>query len=285
LWVVTIASVLAAGIMALLSLEAERARERGSAPPPSAQPPSVAPPSQRPLPPSPIPASPVPDPEADAREAAKRKAAAEARARASAATQAATGDIKSVACPGKTDEIATVDGDGKLLGHWPYKEPAASALASVPPAIATPSCAKVHRDALVAMKAMIAAAEATDPVIAQSIVALSCFRSIRYQKEVFCRKVGDGFAVRARASAPPGFSEHATGYAIDFGDRTRPDCNLSACFASTPVGQWLMANAPQYGFALSFPAGNAQGVMHEPWHWRFEGAPEARMVFAKANGG
>lgn len=286
LWALSIGSVLAAGIMAALHFDAERERAAREASATSSAAAASQGPQTAPLPAPPPPAAePVPDPDALAREAERRRKAAEARERARNEARAAQGEITSVTCPGKSDEVATVDADGKLLGHLRYKEPSSSALATVPSALASASCGKLHSDALAALKTMIEAARAQDPVIADSMVALSCFRSIRYQKEVFCRKVENGFAERARSSAPPGFSEHASGYAIDFGDRTRPDCNLAGCFADTPVGQWLAANAPAHGFALSFPAGNAQGVMHEPWHWRYEGAPEARAVFAKANGG
>jgi zinc D-Ala-D-Ala carboxypeptidase len=33
---------------------------------------------------------------------------------------------------------------------------------------------------------------------------------------------------------------------------------------------------------LSFPKGNGQGVMYEPWHWRYEGSPAAKDVFQAA---
>jgi len=55
------------------------------------------------------------------------------------------------------------------------------------------------------------------------------------------------------------------------------------------MGRWLIANATHYGFELSFPQGNAQGVTWEPWHWRWvgtsvaePGARAARAVFARA---
>jgi D-alanyl-D-alanine carboxypeptidase len=189
-----------------------------------------------------------------------------------------------VSCPGKSKEVVFAGEDGRLLGHWPYAEAPAGRLSPVPRDLAAGTCTTLDADALVALKGLVAAATAEDPALGAAIVALSCFRGIKYQREVFCRKVGDGFAARAKSSAPPGFSEHATGHAIDFGDRTRPECDLETCFSDTPVGRWLSANAGAHGFVLSFPAGNAQGVTHEPWHWRHEGTAGARRVFAAANG-
>jgi zinc D-Ala-D-Ala carboxypeptidase len=185
-------------------------------------------------------------------------------------------------CPNRR-ETATLAEDGRLLGHRPYGDANATDLGSSPAGFSGGSCAQLHGEAKVALEKLIAGARATDPAIAEAMIGLSCFRSAKYQREVFCRKVSDGFAVRARASAPPGYSEHATGYVIDFGDRNVPACNLNACFATTPVGQWLAANAGQYGFVLSFPEGNSQGVMYEPWHWRYQGTPAAQAIFAGAN--
>lgn len=185
-------------------------------------------------------------------------------------------------CPGNR-ATAVIASDGSLLGHRPYADANAAELGASPSGFSGGSCAQLHGEAKVALEQLMTAARAADPAIADAMVGLSCFRSAKYQREVFCRKVADGFAVRALASAPPGYSEHATGYALDFGDRNNPQCNLSECFATTPVGEWLSANAGQYGFVLSFPNGNGQGVMYEPWHWRYEGSGNARSTFAAAN--
>lgn len=187
-----------------------------------------------------------------------------------------------LSCPNQPGRRETAGADGRMLGHLPYREAPSGDLVRPPEGFATGSCTRLHADAGAALDAMLAAARAEDPAIADAMVGLSCFRSIKRQADIFCSKPQLSFAERAEASAPPGFSEHATGYAIDFGDRTRPECDLEACFAETPVGQWLAANAPRFGFVLSFPSGNSQGVMYEPWHWRFEGTDKARATFAQA---
>jgi D-alanyl-D-alanine carboxypeptidase len=183
----------------------------------------------------------------------------------------------------KSKDVAVIASDGRLLGHRPYDDAQRTELASAPAGFNSGSCSQMHGEAKVALEKLIAGARITDPALADAMVGLSCFRSSTYQREVFCRKVSDGVAVRARASAPPGYSEHATGYAIDFGDRNIPECNLNACFETTPVGTWLAANAGQYGFVMSFPKGNSQGVMYEPWHWRFQGSRASQTTFEAAN--
>ena len=86
---------------------------------------------------------------------------------------------------------------------------------------------------------------------------------------------------RAEVSAPPGYSEHHTGYAIDIGDGNAPTTNLETDFASTAAFRWLEQNALKYSFELSFPPDNPQGVSYEPWHWRFVGDRDSLETFYK----
>ncbi|MEN9874282.1 MAG: hypothetical protein RL186_1179, partial [Pseudomonadota bacterium] len=167
-------------------------------------------------------------------------------------------------CPGVTSKAAILSPDGRFYGHFPYEAASGDQLSEPPAGFGGPSCTGLHGEAKVALAQLLDAAKAQDAALGDAMIGLSCFRSISYQRKVFCRKIGDGFAARAKSSAPPGYSEHATGYALDFGDRNHPECDLRPCFADTPVGQWLQDNASSYGFVLSFPKGNAQGVTYEP---------------------
>ncbi|WP_414622594.1 D-alanyl-D-alanine carboxypeptidase family protein [Calothrix sp. CCY 0018] len=117
------------------------------------------------------------------------------------------------------------------------------------------------------------------------LVPISGFRSVKEQEQLFF-KVGaqrnQTPAQRASVSAPPGHSEHHTGYALDVGDGAVPATNLSTNFENTKAFKWLEANAPRYGFELSFPKDNPQGVSYEPWHWRFVGDRDSLETFYKA---
>ena len=179
---------------------------------------------------------------------------------------------------------------GAVLGHLPYGEAAASALVAVPRAFAEPGCEVLHRDAADALARLLADARA-DPSVGDALYGVSCFRSVARQGSIFCSRGRSVAALtdRARTSAPPGHSEHATGYTIDFGDRRRRACEVHRCFAQTGAGRWLAEHAGEYGFELSFPDGNTQGVAFEPWHWRWvgalpleDGAQRARGLFATA---
>ncbi|MCS7292747.1 MAG: D-alanyl-D-alanine carboxypeptidase family protein [Gloeomargarita sp. SKYBB_i_bin120] len=122
------------------------------------------------------------------------------------------------------------------------------------------------------------------------IIPISGFRTVDYQAQLFNRQVQKqgSEAAAARISAPPGYSEHHTGLAIDLGDGFAagegiPD--ITERFGQTRAYQWLQKNAKDYGFELSFPPNNPQGVMYEPWHWRYVGSEYARQVFAAARRG
>ncbi|MEN9860848.1 MAG: hypothetical protein RLZZ515_1330 [Cyanobacteriota bacterium] len=170
---------------------------------------------------------------------------------------------------------ARVSLDGRLLGHFPYREAPAADLVTIAPGV------ELHRDAADALNRMQADA-AADGI---DLRVLSAYRSIHLQKQIFFdvkSERNQSALERAQVSAPPGFSEHSTGYAVDLGDGRAPDTNLSASFETTPAFAWLQANANRYHFTLSFPAGNAQGVSYEPWHWRFEGSAEALKTFEAA---
>ncbi len=180
--------------------------------------------------------------------------------------------------------------DGRVFGHLRYPEVASETLVAAPDRFGA-EC-RMHPAVRADLERLLAAADA-DPAVAGRLRAVSCHRGEALQVQTFCGGIGpDGSATlseRAWSSAPPGFSEHATGYAIDFGTRDANGCrDAEACFGNTAAGRWLFAHGARFGFELSFPAGNRQGVKWEPWHWRWvgdaraPGAAAARAVFAGA---
>lgn len=114
------------------------------------------------------------------------------------------------------------------------------------------------------------------------IRAVSGFRDKQTQQELFdlqTQRQGSAEAA-AQVSAPAGHSEHHTGLAVDVGNNQYP--SLTTDWAGTPEYEWMQENAGNYGFELSFPDGNSQGVSFEPWHWRFVGSEQAQQTFAIA---
>ena len=118
-----------------------------------------------------------------------------------------------------------------------------------------------------------------------SLIPISAFRSVKNQEQIFFgikQARNQEARQRAEVSAPPGYSEHHTGYAIDIGDGTVPGANLSQRFENTPAFRWLQKNAARYDFELSFTPNNPQGVSYEPWHWRFVGDRHSLETFYRA---
>jgi zinc D-Ala-D-Ala carboxypeptidase len=169
------------------------------------------------------------------------------------------------------------DNADTVLGHLAYKEAPESELA----AISRDGRMKMRKPAAEKYQAMVQAARSAGVIL----VPISGFRSIKDQEQLFF-EVGaqrnQTPAQRAALSAPPGHSEHHTGYAVDIGDGATPATNLQTTFDKTKAHQWLQANAARYSFEMSFPKDNAQGVSYEPWHWRFVGDRDSLETFYKA---
>lgn len=164
-----------------------------------------------------------------------------------------------------------------LLGHLPYQE---APLSELKPITANGQI-KLRAAAAEKFKAMSAAA-AREGI---SLVPISGFRAVGDQKHLFFdvkAQRGQVTTKRAEVSAPPGYSEHHTGYAVDIGDGKTPATNLSPTFENTSAFKWLEKNAAYYSFEISFPKGNPQGVNYEPWHWRFVGDTDSLKTFYKA---
>jgi len=165
--------------------------------------------------------------------------------------------------------------DGRILGHLPYEEISRDKLVLIEPNI------EVHidmYDSLIKMRD-----EAKNDGI--HLVFLSGFRSINLQNEIFysLKSVRNQEAAeRARVSAPPGYSEHSTGFAIDIGDATQRETDFETEFENTEAFKWLIKNAAKFHFKLSFTK-DSKYIDYEPWHWRYEGSIEALKVFENSN--
>ena len=165
--------------------------------------------------------------------------------------------------------------DARILGHLPYNETPKEKLVLIEPNI------EVHmdmRDSLLKMRE-----EAKKDGI--YLVFLSGYRSINLQNDIFysLKSIRNQEAAeRARVSAPPGYSEHSTGFAIDIGDATQRETDFETDFENTDAFRWLIKNAAKFHFKLSFNKDNKY-IDYEPWHWRYEGSIEALKVFESAN--
>lgn len=114
---------------------------------------------------------------------------------------------------------------------------------------------------------------------------ISSYRSYASQNKIYNNYIASyGQASTDTFSARPGFSEHQTGLAIDFGSSTNANCNLDGCFGTSIEGQWLAKHAFEYGFLLRYTIEKQKitGYKAEPWHFRFIGKELANEMKIKS---
>lgn len=105
----------------------------------------------------------------------------------------------------------------------------------------------------------------------------SAYRSSAYQLYLFLLYLQNHeYSIKETAhwNAFPGYSEHGNPkqQALDFiNEEAVSGEGNSESFAVLPEYAWLLTHAPSYGFELSFPKKDAQGIGFEPWHWRYVG--------------
>jgi zinc D-Ala-D-Ala carboxypeptidase len=171
------------------------------------------------------------------------------------------------------------------FGHLPYAEAPPERLVSI---------GKFERENYVREESLDQEAAQAFQIMVEAarfqgvqLMGISGFRNIPDQQALFDKQIERRGSAEAasKLSAPPGHSEHHTGYAIDITDASRTDVDLKVAFEETAAYQWLVTNASQYGFEQSFPRNNLQGVSYEPWHWRYVGSARSAQVFAAARVG
>jgi len=121
-------------------------------------------------------------------------------------------------------------------------------------------------------------ADAFEPLVAMvtaagedgiTLLAESTYRSIHYQQAIFIRRLEQGatFAQICRSVAPPGYSQHMLGTAVDFAP-------TDWTFAETDQYRWLQDHAAEFGFTETYSRTNEMGASWESWHWNYIGMPE-----------
>jgi len=162
-----------------------------------------------------------------------------------------------------------------LYGHRAYAVAKASQVVSVGK-YRSARAVKLLPNAAAAFRTMQEAAQREGVGIAP----ISGYRGLYLQKYLFdlkVKKLGSP-ELAARWVAPPGYSEHHTGLALDVGDPSTPKCDALPCFDKTRTYHWLTKNGARFGFELSFHESEGH-IQFEPWHWRFVGDAEGQKLF------
>ncbi len=115
----------------------------------------------------------------------------------------------------------------------------------------------------------------------QHIAFVSAWRSRREQQEIWDDSLRENGPEFTRAYvAVPGHSEHQTGLAMDLGAKKEQIDFICPDFPYTGPCQDFRESAAKYGFILRYPEGKESitGISHEPWHFRYVGAPHAAIM-------
>jgi LAS superfamily LD-carboxypeptidase LdcB len=108
------------------------------------------------------------------------------------------------------------------------------------------------------------------------LLVASAYRSYGTQGSLKANyKVTYGAGTANKFSAEQGYSEHQLGTTVDL-TTSKIGAVLNG-FDATPEFTWLVNNAHNYGFVLSYPKGNSYYI-YEPWHWRYVGVDLANRL-------
>lgn len=115
----------------------------------------------------------------------------------------------------------------------------------------------------------------------RQIVAVSGWRSFREQKEIYAQSLQEnGKDFTGKFVAVPGCSEHQTGLAVDLALKQEHIDFICPDFPYTGICQTFRQAAVYYGFIERYPREkeSVTGISHEPWHFRYVGAPHAEIM-------
>lgn len=183
-------------------------------------------------------------------------------------TQQSTGFNKSLYSTDDPNSIWVVANKSRALEPTNYV-PADLVTPNLPLRVPGNETMQLRKEAAAALEQMFAAAKQEN----LNLMVSSAYRSYSYQANLYGGYVKSvGRAEADKTSARPGHSEHQTGLSVDV-EPTTKKCELDTCFADTPEGQWVAANAYRYGFIIRYTKDKVgvTGYEYEPWHLRYVG--------------
>lgn len=113
-----------------------------------------------------------------------------------------------------------------------------------------------------------------------STLVCSAYRSRSLQEEIYAedKEVKGEEYQGDELVALPGYSEHQTGYAVDFSILDN-DGNMYE-FDNEGEYQWILDNCANYGFILRYPEDKVSltEIGYETWHYRYVGLPHSLYI-------
>ncbi len=126
------------------------------------------------------------------------------------------------------------------------------------------------------------------------LILVSTYRDYNYQERLFTNRIAsnranyglnyeDAYKKASEIIAIPGTSEHQSGLAIDFSNRSliQKGRTLVSDFSYETEGKWLFNRAKDFGFILRYPKDKTEitEIIFEPWHYRYVGSPHASIIY------
>lgn len=116
-----------------------------------------------------------------------------------------------------------------------------------------------------------------------TIRATSAFRTFSYQIGLLDTARTNGNLGADTSIAKGGYSEHQLGTAVDLSGLSINFSGADNAFNNTVEAKWLEKYASDYGFIESYPENKTDitGYMYEPWHYRYVGVENAKIIKEK----
>jgi D-alanyl-D-alanine dipeptidase/carboxypeptidase len=115
----------------------------------------------------------------------------------------------------------------------------------------------------------------------EQITPVSGWRSQQEQEQIYCTSLTEnGVDFTQKYVALPGHSEHQTGFALDLALTSSKIDFLRPYFPRKGICMNFRKMAGIFGFIERYPKGKEAitGIAHEPWHFRYVGAPHAMIM-------
>lgn len=108
------------------------------------------------------------------------------------------------------------------------------------------------------------------------IFVACAYRSYDTQLQLYNEEIASGSPTASDSVAPPGYSEHQTGFVFDL-DRIDDGGIAGIAFDGTGDTKWFLDNCANYGFIVRYPSDKVSITKYEyePWHYRYVGIPHA----------
>ena len=104
-----------------------------------------------------------------------------------------------------------------------------------------------------------------------TVVIYGSYRTNEFQQQLYNDDLESTGESESERVAPPGYSEHETGLALDFSETVNYDYDGQGEF------KWINDNCFKYGFIVRYTEAkkNITKFEDEPWHFRYVGIPHA----------